>query len=90
MEVVTEWHLSNLILMVKLLTSESRCLKGRSALDALELIIAWNYHREHMEPTQRLHYVVSDGGDQPNVVPSKAAVWYYFRNRSYPQIKEDV
>src|SRR5919112_2537546 len=61
--------------------------KGRSALDAVELMnIAWNFHREHMEPTQRSHYVVPDGGDQPNVVPSKASVWYYFRERSYPKI----
>ncbi|MDB5246129.1 MAG: peptidase dimerization domain protein [Segetibacter sp.] len=61
--------------------------KGRSALDAVELMnLAWNFHREHMEPTQRSHYVIADGGDQPNVVPSKAAVWYYFRERSYPKI----
>lgn len=63
--------------------------RGKSALDAVELMnIAWNFHREHMEPTQRSHYVVSDGGDQPNVVPSKAAVWYYFRERTYPKIKQ--
>lgn len=63
--------------------------RGRSALDAVELMnIGWNYHREHMEPTQRSHYVVTDGGDQPNVVPSKASVWYYFRDRTYPKIKE--
>jgi len=63
--------------------------KGRSALDAVELMdIAWNFHREHMEPTQRSHYVIPDGGDQPNVVPSKAAVWYYFRERSYPKIMQ--
>jgi aminobenzoyl-glutamate utilization protein B len=63
--------------------------RGRSALDAVELMdIGWNYHREHMEPTQRSHYIITDGGDQPNVVPSKAAVWYYFRELSYPKIKE--
>jgi aminobenzoyl-glutamate utilization protein B len=63
--------------------------RGKSALDAVELMnIAWNYHREHMEPTQRSHYVVTDGGDQPNVVPSKAAVWYYFRERTYPKIRQ--
>jgi aminobenzoyl-glutamate utilization protein B len=50
--------------------------------------IAWNFHREHMEPTQRSHYVIPDGGDQPNVVPSKASVWYYFRERTYPKIME--
>ncbi|UFH53707.1 amidohydrolase [Spirosoma sp. KNUC1025] len=62
--------------------------RGRSALDAVELMnIGWNYRREHLELTQRSHYVISDGGDQPNVVPSKASVWYYFRERSYPKIK---
>lgn len=63
--------------------------RGRSALDAVELMnIGWNYRREHLELTQRSHYVISDGGDQPNVVPSKAAVWYYFRERTYPKIKK--
>jgi aminobenzoyl-glutamate utilization protein B len=63
--------------------------RGRSALDAVELMNAgWNYYREHLEPTQRSHYVITDGGDQPNVVPSKASVWYYFRERTYPKIKE--
>ena len=62
--------------------------RGRSALDAVELMnIGWNFRREHLELTQRSHYVISDGGDQPNVVPSKAAAWYYFRERSYPKIK---
>ncbi|GAB3948851.1 M20 family metallopeptidase [Spirosoma harenae] len=62
--------------------------RGRSALDAVELMnIGWNYRREHLELSQRSHYVISDGGDQPNVVPSKASVWYYFRERSYPKIK---
>jgi aminobenzoyl-glutamate utilization protein B len=62
--------------------------KGKSALDAVELMnIGWNFKREHLETTQRSHYVISDGGDQPNVVPSKASVWYYFRERSYPRIK---
>ncbi len=62
--------------------------RGRSALDAVELMnIGWNFRREHLELTQRSHYVIPDGGDQPNVVPSKAAVWYYFRERTYPDIK---
>jgi len=61
--------------------------RGRSALDAVELMnIGWNFRREHLELTQRTHYVISDGGDQPNVVPSKASVWYYFRERTYPDI----
>ncbi|HEY5823013.1 MAG TPA: amidohydrolase [Cyclobacteriaceae bacterium] len=62
--------------------------RGRSALDAVELMnVGWNFRREHLELTQRSHYVIPDGGDQPNVVPSKAAVWYYFRERTYPAIK---
>jgi aminobenzoyl-glutamate utilization protein B len=63
--------------------------RGRSALDAVELMnIGWNFKREHLELTQRSHYIISDGGDQPNVVPSKATVWYYFRERTYPAVKK--
>ncbi|MEA5138985.1 amidohydrolase [Arcicella rigui] len=63
--------------------------RGKSALDAVELMnIGWNFKREHLYPSQRSHYVIVDGGDQPNVVPSKASVWYYFRERTYPKIKE--
>jgi aminobenzoyl-glutamate utilization protein B len=62
---------------------------GRSALDAVELMnVGWNYRREHLRPAQRSHYVISDGGDQPNVVPSRASVWYYFRETDYDHIKE--
>ncbi len=62
--------------------------RGKSALDAVELMnVAWNYKREHLKPTQRSHYVITDGGDQPNVVHSKAAVWYYLRERNYEDIK---
>src|SRR5687767_8894797 len=44
--------------------------KGRSALDAVELTnVAWNFRREHLNPEQRSHYVITNGGDQPNVVP---------------------
>lgn len=54
--------------------------RGRSALDAVELMNAgWNYRREHIRPQHRSHYVIRDGGDQPNVVPPTASVWYYFR-----------
>jgi aminobenzoyl-glutamate utilization protein B len=62
---------------------------GRSALDAVELMDAgWNFRREHLRLQQRSHYVIINGGDQPNVVPSEAAVWYYFRELDYPHIKE--
>ena len=60
---------------------------GRSALDAVELMnIAWNYRREHLRIQQRSHYVITDGGDQPNVVPPTASVWYFFRETDYDQI----
>jgi aminobenzoyl-glutamate utilization protein B len=54
--------------------------RGRSALDAVELMnIGMNFKREHLRLTQRTHYVITDGGDQPNVVPRRASVWYFFR-----------
>jgi aminobenzoyl-glutamate utilization protein B len=62
--------------------------RGRSALDAVELMdIGWNYRREHLRLAQRSHYVITNGGDQPNVVPQVASVWYYFRELDYPNIK---
>ena len=62
--------------------------RGRSALDAVELMNAgWNYRREHLRLQQRSHYVITNGGDQPNVVPRNAAVWYYFRETTYEGIK---
>lgn len=64
--------------------------RGKSALDGVELMnVGWNFKREHLKPTNRSHYVVVDGGDQPNVVPSKASVWYYFRERTYEDIKSN-
>jgi len=61
--------------------------RGRSALDAVELMdIGWNFRREHLRLPQRSHYVIKDGGDQPNVVPTTASVWYYFRELDYPNI----
>jgi len=50
--------------------------------------IGWNFRREHLRLQQRSHYVISNGGDQPNVVPPNASVWYYFREADYPHIKE--
>jgi aminobenzoyl-glutamate utilization protein B len=62
--------------------------RGRSALDAVELMnTGWNYRREHLRTEQRSHYVITHGGDQPNVVPSLASVWYYFRELDYPRIQ---
>jgi len=63
--------------------------RGKSALDAVELMnIGWNYRREHLRPPYRVHYVVTDGGDQPNVVPRNASVWYYLRELDYEHIME--
>ena len=63
--------------------------RGLSALDAVELMdTGWDFRREHLRPAQRSHRVIINGGDQPNVVPSEAAVWYYFRELDYPHIKE--
>jgi aminobenzoyl-glutamate utilization protein B len=65
--------------------------RGRSALDAVELMnVGWNYRREHLRPLQRSHYVISDGGDQPNVVPPRASVWYYIREMDQANIKQNV
>ncbi len=61
--------------------------RGRSALDAAELMnVGWNYKREHLHPLKRSHSIFTDAGDQPNVVPSKASVWYYLRDITYEGI----
>ena len=58
--------------------------RGKSALDAvMQLAMAWEFHREHMELSQRSHYIITDGGDQPNVVPITSTIWFYFRERDY-------
>ena len=62
--------------------------RGRSALDAVELMdVGWNFRREHLRLQQRSHYVITDGGDQPNVVPRSARVWYYFRELDEEHIR---
>ncbi len=64
--------------------------RGRSALDAVELLsVGWNYWREHMRPLQRSHSVITDGGDQPNVVPPFASVWYYVREVDFEHLREN-
>ncbi len=63
--------------------------RGRSALDAVEIMnTAWNYKREHLRLPHRSHYVITNGGDQPNVVPQLASVWYYFRELEQSGMKE--
>ena len=62
---------------------------GRSALSAVEIMdVAWSFRREVLHISQRSHRVISNGGDQPNVVPSEAAVWYYFREHDFASVKD--
>jgi aminobenzoyl-glutamate utilization protein B len=62
---------------------------GRSALDAVELMNqGMNYRREHLRVNQRMHYVITEGGEQPNVVPDHAKVWYFLREQDYDHIKD--
>jgi len=63
--------------------------RGKSALDAVELMdVGWNFRREHLRLAQRSHYVITNGGDQPNVVPPTASVWYFFRELDYDHIMD--
>ena len=62
--------------------------EGRSALDAVEVMnYAWNMRREHLPLSKRSHYVISNGGGQPNIVPGEASVWYYFRDESFDSVR---
>jgi aminobenzoyl-glutamate utilization protein B len=63
--------------------------RGRSALDAVMLMAqAWEFKREHLRPPQRSHYIIVDGGDQPNVVPQTATIWFFFREVNYENVIE--
>ena len=63
--------------------------RGRSALDAIMLMAqGWEFKREHLRPAARSHYIIVEGGDQPNVVPQTATIWFYFRERDYELTKE--
>lgn len=62
---------------------------GRSALDAAELMnVGANYLREHIPPTWRMHYIITDGGKAPNIVPERAQVWYMLRAEDREQAEE--
>lgn len=57
--------------------------RGRSALDGVEVMnVAVNYLREHILQDTRIHYVITDGGDQPNIVPAKAQSYFFVRSPS--------
>ncbi len=63
---------------------------GRSALDAVELMnIGANFMREHIKEDARLHYVITDGGGQPNVVPPTATVWYFVRADAHQDVERN-
>lgn len=62
--------------------------RGRSALDAVELMnVGANFMREHLKEDARMHYVIVDGGGQPNVVPPKATVWYFVRANAHRDVE---
>lgn len=62
---------------------------GRDALDALVLMdVGMAQHREHMRPDLSMHRVFTQGGEQPNVVPSKASAWWYFRAPDAESVRE--
>jgi len=61
---------------------------GRSALDGVELMNdGINLMREHVRPTTRIHYVIPNGGDAPNVVPEYAKGWYYVRDTARASVE---
>lgn len=62
--------------------------QGRSALDAVELMnVGTNFLREHVIDQARIHYVITNGGGAPNVVPDDAEVWYFVRAPERAQVE---
>ena len=62
---------------------------GRSALDAVESMnYMVNLMREHIPQETRIHYVITNGGKAPNVVPDFAEVYYYVRHPKRQQVKD--
>ena len=63
--------------------------KGRSALDAVEAMNNMvNMMREHVPQETRIHYIISNGGKAPNVVPDFAEVYYYVRNPKKDNVQQ--
>lgn len=91
----TSWGISGSGLVSTMFTFHGRTAHGAgspwdglSALDAAELMdVGWNFRREHLRLQQRSHSIIMNGGNQPNVVPSEASVWYYFRELDFARIK---
>ncbi|HKJ27759.1 MAG TPA: amidohydrolase, partial [Anaerolineales bacterium] len=63
--------------------------EGRSALDAVELMnIGVNFLREHVKDSVRMHYIITDGGAAPNIVPDRAEVEYILRAETASYLDE--
>jgi len=63
--------------------------RGRSALDAVEAMnMMVNMMREHIKEDARIHYVITNGGNAPNVVPDYAEVYYYVRHKENDEVKD--
>jgi aminobenzoyl-glutamate utilization protein B len=63
--------------------------KGRSSLDAVEAMdYMVNMMREHIPQETRIHYIITNGGKAPNIVPDFAEVYYYVRHPNREQVKE--
>jgi aminobenzoyl-glutamate utilization protein B len=64
---------------------------GNSALDAAEMMtFGVNLLREHVKPSVRIHYVITDGGKVPNIVPEYAKVWIWVRDLDRAGVKTVV
>lgn len=62
---------------------------GRSALDGVEIMnVAVNFMREHVPQDARIHYVITNGGGQPNVVPATAQSFYYIRHHDAEVVRQ--
>ena len=62
--------------------------KGRSALDAVESMdYMVNMMREHIPQETRIHYIITNGGKAPNVVPDFSEVYYYVRHPKRDQVQ---
>ena len=63
--------------------------RGRSALDGVEVMdVATNFLREHIPQEARIHYVITKGGGQPNIVPASAESFYYVRHYDTAVVKD--
>lgn len=62
--------------------------RGRSALDGVEAMNDMvNMLREHTTESTRIHYVITKGGDAPNIVPAEAEVYYVIRHSNREEVQ---